>query len=83
MLKSKGVTLITPERDLAHAVLAQAIADAIGKRVGGFSPSRSEKQKARMFLRGLGYYGEWLKYWCDACGVEVSIIKGFAESIGG
>ena len=74
--------MITPERDLAFAVLAQAIADAIGRRIGGFSPSKGERIRATLFLRGHGEYEEWLKYWCDACGIECSIIKKFGKSIG-
>ena len=75
--------LIAPEKNLAYAVLGQAIADAIGKRVGTFNPSKQEKLKARMFLRGLGDYGIWLKYWCEACGVDFSIVKKFGKSIRG
>lgn len=72
-----------PERELAYAVIAQAIADALGKRIGGFSPRREEKKKALKFLRGIGQYERWLKFWCEFLDTDYRFIQKFAENIEG
>ena len=72
-----------PERDLAYAVIAQAISDAMGKRIGGFSPQKGEKQRAIKFLKGCGKYERWLKFWCEFLDTDYRFIQKFAENIEG
>lgn len=70
-----------PEKDLAYAVIAQAIADALGKRIAGFSPQKEEKKRAIKFLRGRGRYERWLKFWCGFLDTDYRFIQKFAENI--
>lgn len=72
------------ERDLAYAVMEKAITDATGKVVTyetSENPTEFQKRQAIMFLRGYGHYREWLKYWCDALGWEVSEVIKFGYKL--
>lgn len=73
------------DRDLARAVLLQAIWDATSSKTTSYPknrrPTRKEKEQAKDFLSGSKVYYERLKLWCDLCGISVDSVIEYGKRI--
>ena len=73
------------EKDLARAVLLQAIFDATSEKTSEYNklkrPTKKEKKDAIEFLSGNRCYRERLNLFCWMCGIDESSVIKFGKTI--
>lgn len=73
------------EKDLARAVLLQAIYDATSKKTSEYDkhkrPTKREKKEAIEFLSGNRCYRERLTLFCMMCGIDEGSVIKFGQNI--
>ena len=74
-------TIKYPAQSLAYSVIMQAIADATRQRTKRFCPKSEEKERAILFLKGMGRYEKWLKFWCSVIQTDYKLTQNQAKDL--